>query len=205
MADDNPVTRRKNLQRQQAETIVLGKTSAVKRQIITPERGEDGLFIQPHDASAEREVVENHNRQRFASHFNFADPFTGNTRTHDVKGNYNCGRCNQEKGGKCLLLTGGTLEDHKPFTVDEAAGSCEDWENKCAGDPEMNLNAKSPDAASYGVAANGEGFGCHRCPFASKAYKPDSVGRSMYCGQGDFRTFGNACCSINGAPLKESK
>jgi hypothetical protein len=68
----------------------------------------------------------------------------------------------------------------------------------------MVLHEISPDVGSYGVAANGKGFGCHRCPFASKAFSPDSAGRDLYCGKGDFRVYGNACCALNGAPLAKT-
>jgi hypothetical protein len=162
-----------------------------------PREGKDKLSIQPHDFSPAREVIEQENRNRFAGHFKFADMYTGATRTFDELGRYNCGRCNQYKdpGDKCLLV--------KIRRVDSKAGSCGDWENRCSGDPEMKLNLKSIESAGYGVAKNGVGFGCHRCPFASKAFKPDSRGRTLYCGLGDFRTFQNACCALNGAPTKD--
>lgn len=174
---------------------VVAEHKVPVREVTSPDKGKDGLFIQPRDTSAKREVVENHNRIRFASHFHFADQYTGNTRTFDEQGNYNCGRCNQAVGDKCLLV--------KIDTIDRKAGSCSDWENICAGDPEMVLREKSPDVASYGVAENGKGFGCHRCPYASKAFSPDSRGRELYCGKGDFRTYGTACCALNGAPTVE--
>ena len=117
-------------------------------------------------------------------------------RTFDEQGDYNCGRCNQANGYKCLLVD--------ITEIDREAGSCGDWEILCAGDPEMKLNEKSVDAAGYGIAANGKGFGCHRCPFASRAFSPDSRGRDLYCGKGDFRVFFNACCVLNGAPLAKS-
>jgi hypothetical protein len=163
----------------------------VTREIITPERDDDGLFVQPDDESPERETVEQHNRDRFANHFKYADVFTGLTRTFDDKGDYNCGRCNMANGDKCLLV--GSL------TIDRDAGSCGDWENRCAGDAEMPLGDKTIETAGYGVAANGKGFGCHRCPFASKAHNPDSRGRDLYCGKGDMRVFAMACCGLNGA------
>lgn len=167
------------------------------RQILAPRKGRGGLFIQPRDFSAEREVVEQHNRDRFAGHFKFADPFTGLTRTFDEQGDYNCGRCNQAVGTKCLIVSVPIL--------DLSAGSCGDWENLCAGDPEMKgLRKKTPTIAGYGIALNGIGFGCHRCPYASRAYRPDSRGRTLYCGLGDFRTFWNACCVLNGAPTKKT-
>ena len=172
------------------------KAPAPVRAILAPKRGDNGLFVQPEDVGGAREVVERHNRERFAGHFKFADPFTGVATTYDDKGDYNCGRCNQAEGLKCLLLD--------ISMIDRDAGSCGDWEIMCAGDPEMRLHEKSPEAASYGVAANGKGFGCHRCPYASKAIAPDSRGRDLYCGKGDFRTFGTACCSLNGAPTLET-
>ena len=170
------------------------------RQILTPKKGGKGLFIQPSEFTAEREVEEGHNRERFAGHFKFADMYTGNTRTYDENARYNCEACNQEHAGHCLLVNNG--KDGVPLKIDGAAGSCGDWENKCAGDPEMALFHKSPDAAGYGVALNGIGFGCLRCPYASAAYRNDSRGRDLYCGKGDFRTFSTACCALNGAPVK---
>lgn len=164
------------------------------RLILKPKRGPNGLFIQPKDTSAEREVIENHNRLRFANHFNLADPWTGNTRTYDEQGNYECGRCNQADEEYCLLID---IEK-----IDRKAGSCRHWENTCAGDTEMLLQRENPKAASYGVAVNGVGFGCKRCPYAEKAYSPDSRGRDLYCGEGDFRTTANTCCSLNGAKTR---
>lgn len=178
--------------------LVDKKPEEGKRIIREPPRGDDGLFVQPDDVGAKREAIEGHNRERFAGHFNFADDFVGRPNSVDKKGNYNCGACNQEHKSYCLLLG----KKNKPFKIDEKAGSCEDWEVKDAGDAEMVLGEKSSESANYGVAKNGKGFGCHRCPFASKAKQPDSQGRELYCGKGDFRTFGYACCSLNGAPVK---
>lgn len=164
------------------------------RRILRPKKKSNGDFVQPKEVGPDREVEETKNRMRYATHMNFADPYTGNTRTYDPQGNYNCGRCNQDDHSHCLLLS--------DPAIDEAAGSCEDWENRCAGDPEMVLHRKSKDAAVYGVAKNGKGFGCHRCGHAERAYAPDSIGRELYCADGDFRTFGTACCSRNSAPTR---
>lgn len=163
----------------------------IVRKVMDPERGPDGLFVQPHDVGPDRERDEQHNRDRFASHFKYADPFTGNTRTFDDEGRYNCGRCNQAEGVDCLLLD--------MDRIDREAGSCGDWEVTCAGDAEMLLQLKSTTVASYSIAENGVGWGCHRCPFASEAHQPDSRGRQLYCGKMDARVFWNACCAINGA------
>jgi hypothetical protein len=163
------------------------------REIVRPPVGDDGLFVQPDDVSPERETVEQHNRDRFANHFHYADPFTGVTRTFDEKGDYNCGRCNMADWSKCLLVA---LK-----AIDPDAGSCGDWEDRCAGDSEMPLGLKTVETAGYGIAENGKGFGCARCPYAGKAKSPDSRGRDLYCGKGDMRVFAMACCGLNGAPV----
>jgi len=177
--------------------------NAPTRVIRNPTRDKDGLVIQPDDASAEREVVMNENRLRFASHFKFADQFTGLTRTHDELGRYNCGRCNQQQKGFCQLVydkVRGTLLKLLPEALQ--AGSCGDWENICAGDPEMRLGLKSLESAGFGIAVNGIGFSCARCPFAEPAKHADSRGRQGFCRLGDFTTFWTACCGLNGAPTK---
>jgi len=174
------------------------------RVIRNPPRDKDGLCLQPDDASAEREVIMNENRQRFAGHFKYADMYVGIGRTHDEQTRYNCGRCNQEAKTKCQLLyetTKGVPFQLTPEALQ--AGSCGDWENKCAGDPEMRLALKSLESAGFGIALNGIGFSCGRCPFAEAARRPDSRGRGGYCRLGDFTTFYSACCVLNGAPTKE--
>lgn len=168
------------------------ETPKIQRKVVTPTRDKSGLIFQPKSNGPDRERDEQHHRDSFANHFKYADPYTGNTRTYDEDGRYNCGRCNQAEEGKCLLI--------KIPSIDLKAGSCGDWENLCAGDSEQVLHEKSVAAAVYGVAKNGIGFGCHRCPYASKAFSVDSRGRSLYCGKGDFRVFSDACCALNGAP-----
>jgi hypothetical protein len=169
------------------------------RIILSPKVGKDGLFVEVDDDSPERETVEIHNRERFATHFKYADKLCGLQPTFDEKGDYNCGRCNQADEYECLLVD--------IPRIDRDAGSCGDWEKIRKGDPELRLEKsdaqKSVTAAGYGVAANGKGFGCHRCPFASRAIRPDSANRDLYCGKGDFRVSGNACCVLNGAPLRK--
>jgi len=169
-------------------------TEEQERKIINPKKDEDGLFVQPKEDGKAREAEEEHNRERFAHHFNYADPYSGNVKTFDSKGDYNCGRCNQAQNGACLLIA--------KLKVDHDAGSCGDWEGLDPNDSEMNLGWKTAETAGYGVAVNGKGFGCFRCPFASKAFNSDSKGRDLYCKKGDFRVFGNACCVLNGAETK---
>lgn len=160
------------------------------RNIVRPKKGEDGLFVQPPDVGPDREVEENHNRLRAANHGHYADPWTGNTRTYDPQGNYPCGECNMADETQCLLI-----ERDKP--IDLVAGSCEHWENTCAGDPEQ-LNKRV--SANYGAAENGEGFGCHRCLMQETAVAPDSRGRDLYCKFWECRVLSTACCAYNNAP-----
>jgi ATP-dependent protease ClpP protease subunit len=169
--------------------------SELIRKVIESPRGTDGLFIQPSEVGPDRELVENRNRLNFANNFSYADQWTGNTRTFDPEGRYNCGACNKANGDDCLLIS---------IAIDRQAGSCRHWENLCAGDPELDMaGVETPDLASYGVAENGKGFGCHRCPFAVAAIATDSRGRDLYCAKGDFRTGGDACCQLNGAEVLE--
>lgn len=165
-----------------------------ERPVLTMKRGKDDLFVEPDDSDPQTLMEENHNRLRFANKYFYADPYEGNTKSNDKIGRYNCGRCNQyqDPGDKCLLLD--------IPKVDSEAGSCQFWEVICAGDPELVLNRSTPEQSNYGVAENGVGFGCQRCPFASKSERgPDSLGRSMWCGLGAFRIFPTACCALNGA------
>ncbi len=168
-------------------------TGPPARKILEIPRDKEGLFIQPKEVGPDRELIENHNRLNFANNFSFADPWTGNTRTYDEEGRYNCERCNKADGDDCLLIA---------IEIDGEAGSCRHWENLCAGDPELRMSGvESAEMASYGVAKNGVGFGCKRCPYQEKAHTPDSRGRDRYCRKGDFRTLENACCQLNGAAV----
>lgn len=171
--------------------------SEIERRIVKLKRGKDGLFVQPGTDGPDQQRDEQHRRDYAASHFHYADPFTGLTRTYDDKGDYNCGRCNQADGDRCLLV--------EIKAIDRTAGSCGDWEDLCAGDAEMPLHYKSPDDAGYGIAANGVGFGCHRCPYASRAAQEDSRGRDLWCGKFAARVFSNACCVLNGAPTVKGR
>lgn len=178
----------------------MASNTATTERIVLRKPVKDGLFTQPdlkdsNDAKAKREMEERLNRMNFVAHFHYQDPWTPSSgaMTFDEEGNYNCGRCNKlDAKTKCLII---------PIEVDPKAGSCKHWEILCAGDREIDVSkiGHTAEAAVYGVATNGEGFGCFRCPYASKAYAPDSRGRDLYCGKGDFRVPWNACCELNGA------
>lgn len=177
---------------------------AIQRKVTKPTRGADDLCVQPDyktmgdDDRAQREVYENHQRLRASHQLDYADEYTGNTRTFDDEiARYNCGRCNQAVDGKCLVVV--QSDGKTAIKIDAEAGSCRHWENQCAGDPEAWMLYSSIDLASYAIAANGVGWGCKRCPYSSAAKQNDSVGRSLYCGKIDARVFPDACCAINGA------
>jgi hypothetical protein len=160
------------------------------------ELGEDGLFDQPSDDGPERESIEAKHREFLARHFFYAEPDVGNTKSFDQTGDYKCGACafvNQAKDD-CALV--------KLKSLDPNAGSCKHWEGSKADDNDLPpTRFIDGEDAAYGVAKNGEGFGCFRCPFASKANKPDSKGRTLYCGKADCRVLKNACCALNGAEV----
>lgn len=169
------------------------------RPIEDPPRDDDGMIIEPEDSEPETLIQENHARERFAKKADYADGYAGDGRTYDKNGRYNCGACNQTDGAKCLWV--GDSEGN-PLRVDREAGSCAKWEVICAGDPERVLNRASIDSVAYGVAANGVGFGCVRCPFQKKSKRgADSLGRALWCGEGGFRVFPTACCEYNGAKV----
>ena len=161
------------------------------RPIISFARDRSGLFIEPDDLSPDMQRTLDHNRERFTKHFNYADEYVGEQTSYDSQGDYNCGRCNQAEDTECLLL--------KIKWVDRGAGSCRHWESIRQGDAEMRLYRDSPDAAVYGVAANGKGFGCARCPYSRPAKNTDDRGRIHWCGFGGFHQTPSACCSLNGA------
>lgn len=177
---------------------VVATIGAMLRSRPTPARPVDalprdaaGLFIEPDKPDW---GMLTHNRERAIHHFNYADEFCGNRHSFDPEGNYNCGRCNMAEGNGCLLL------DIR--SVDMTAGSCEDWESIRADDPELQMHRKKPAVANYGVAKNGTGFGCHRCPYAMKAKNTDNMGRSLWCGELGCHVQPNACCTNNGVPVK---
>ncbi len=154
------------------------------------------MFIEPAKLTPDVETMLAHNRERFSNHFNYADDLgAGIQNSYDERGDYNCGRCNQAQGGGCLLLD--------IAKIDRAAGSCEDWEKIRAGDPEMHLKRKNSEVANYGVAENGVGFGCGRCPYSRQANNADSEGRTHWCGEGGFHIILTACCTANGAETVE--
>jgi len=162
------------------------------RPIKTLPKGRDDLFIEPDRLTPQIQITLDHNRDRFAKHFNYADQYgAGDPNTYDFKGDYNCGRCNQEQNGDCLLI--------KKNKLNLKAGSCRQWESIREGDPEMFLQREGPVPGSYGVAKNGKGFGCHRCPYSKPAKNRDDRGRARWCGLGGFHQTPTACCELNGA------
>lgn len=176
------------------------------RAILSFPRDSDGLFIQPDELTPELAVVIEHNRERMASKYLYADEWTGNTRTVDSNGDYNCGGCNQIDGTRCLALFDDSTEDadeEPPLSVDVEYGSCDRFEIICVGDPELRANRLPASLANYGVRKGGSPghvFGCKECPFAKRSKWFDSRNRPLWCGKGASTVQEKACCTINGAP-----
>jgi len=174
----------------------------LQRKVTTPARAPDGLCVEPDELGPDREIYENHQRLRAANELDYADKYTGNPRTVDYQGRYNCGRCNKEQDEKCLqIYVGDPGGPRVALKINADAGSCRYWENQCAGDPEAWMLYSSIELAAYGIAANGVGWSCARCPKAVAAEAPDSVGRELYCREIDARVFPTACCAVNGAEV----
>ncbi len=128
----------------------------------------------------------------------YADEFTGDTKTYDPKGDYNCGACNQASGNECLFID--------PPSIDRVAGSCGKFEIICLGDPELRAHRMPKSVANYGVREGGRPghvFGCHQCPYKSATKWPDSRNRPYWCGLGASTVQRNSCCTLNGAETEE--
>ncbi len=175
----------------------LENAKAPKRPIQDFPRDAKGLFIQPDTLTPKLAIQIEHNRERMAKKWEYADEFTGDTKTYDPKGNYICGDCNQAQGTKCEFV--------KPASINRKAGSCGKFEIICSGDPELRANRMPKAVANYGVAANGEGFGCKRCPFAKPTKWADSRNRPYWCGLGASTVMKNSCCTLNGAATIEEE
>lgn len=175
--------------------------SKVKRPIQDFPRDKAGLFIQPDELTPKLAIQIEHNRDRMAAKWEYADEFTGNAKTFDIAGNYVCGTCNQANASECLAVQND--DGDEPLIIDRKSGSCGKYEIICSGDPELRAFRLPKAIANYGVAENGEGFGCHRCPFAKKTKWRDSRGRPLWCGYGGSTVMENACCTLNGAETVE--
>lgn len=163
-----------------------------KRKVVTPKIGKDGLF---EDTGNYDEVLESHLRDTFVKMFQYADPWSGDSRTFDQTGNYDCKDCNKYEPESCLAVEGKIDPDH---------GSCRHWEDKDAGDSELKFAEKiSKDLADYGVTPN-EGFSCKRCEYHTEAKSADSHGRDQFCKKGAFRVYRDGCCALNDAPGMKS-
>ena len=155
------------------------------RIVIDPPKDSDGLFT---DTGKYDEVVESHVRDTFFAMFQYADRKQGNSRTFDENGNYICGDCNKYEPNACLAVEGKISGDH---------GSCRHWEDKCAGDSELDFGEKIERAAAVYGETKADGFGCHRCKYSVKAKAVDSQGRTLFCKRGAFHVDPNACCALN--------
>lgn len=169
----------------------------VRRPVLDWPRDSKGLYLQPtlrEYQDPKLQTLEQHNRDRAAAKADYSDQTTGNARTIDPLGRYNCGRCNQEEDKACELMDMDLLPGHKLHLESD---SCGKWEIICAGDAEIRFRRYSPVKLGFARAANGYRFGCEVCPLKVKAHVPDSLGRSYWCGWWYMRVFPNACCNDN--------
>jgi hypothetical protein len=165
--------------------VILNNKPTDVRKVVTPVKGKDGLF---EDTGKYDEISESHLRDTFAKMFQYADPWSGDSRSFDLQGDYLCEDCNKYEPNACLAVEGKISGDH---------GSCRHWEDLDAGDAELKFAEKiSKDMADYGETPR-EGFSCKRCEYMTQAKSPDSHGRSGFCKQGAFRVYGDGCCALN--------
>jgi hypothetical protein len=176
----------------------------VKRPIHEFPRDARGLYLQPTLAQyrdPQLQTLEQHNRDRAAAKADYADKVTGNPHTVDPKGKYLCGDCNQIDGYECLIMDMNLLPGAR---IEREAGSCGKFEIQCAGDAEVRLHRWSPVKLGYAVSLK-KRFGCVVCPLQQKALVPDSLGRSLWCGQFYMRVFPEACCNDNAVATRKIK
>lgn len=195
----------------QAGYMASAKSKDLQRPVQDFPRDEDGMFIQPDELTEELAIKVEHNRLRAYKKADYADEFCGDTHTFDVKGNYNCGSCNQAQNGECLLVYDDEAEPDKNGTyralaIDLEFGSCGLYEILNVGDPELNANRIAKSVANYGVRAGGSPghvFGCHEC-WKRKPTKWKVVdGRLFWCGDWGTTVQANSCCTTNGAPTQD--
>ncbi len=174
------------------------------RKIQSFPKDKDGMFIQPDVLTPKLAIEIEHNRQRMAKKWDYADEFCGDTKTLDVKGDYACGTCNQADGKTCLLVykDDDDGDEYPPLTIDREYGSCGKYEIIDSGDPELRGNRLPSTVANYGIRKGGSAghvFGCHEC-WKAKPTKWQVANKRIYwCGEGATTVQKNSCCTLNGA------
>jgi hypothetical protein len=188
---------------------LMGDDEQPERLIQSFPKDKDGMFIQPDVLTPKLAIEVEHNRQRMAKKWDYADQFCGDTHTFDINGDYNCGTCNQAAGNKCLLVYDDDKEskdgEYPPLVIDRDYGSCGKYEIIDAGDPELRANRLPKSVANYGVRKGGSPghvFGCHECWKKKKSKWAVANARPDWCGEGGTTVQRNSCCTLNGAPTK---
>jgi hypothetical protein len=184
------------------EVASLVSRDQVVRLIQTFPKDKDGMFIQPDVLTPKLAIEIEHNRQRMTKKWDYADEFCGDTKTLDVKGDYNCGTCNQAAGKVCLAVYDDDGEEYAPLKINLAYGSCGKYEIIDAGDPELRCNRLPSSVANYGVRKGGSPghvFGCHECWKAKPTKWGIANDRIFWCGEGASTVQQNSCCTLNGA------
>jgi hypothetical protein len=163
-----------------------------------------GLFVMPQSFGAKDEVNFAKRRMDTIRVAQYADSSCGLPNTYDADGAYLCGgrengqsvACNKFDSADCLIRI--TEKIAKPNR-----SSCMYWEKSNAGDPEGKycpegrLDDKRID---FGSTVNPLGWGCLRCEYGQQILnKPDSEGRTRWCGKKGHPVEDNSCCAENEA------
>src|SRR5579859_5946809 len=136
------------------------------RAIVDLPRDEDGLFKQPDWSKMSEAELQAYardmqkRRMRAAHDADFADDVTGLTNTNDPDGDYICATCNKETEGRCVT---GKINRSD---LDQGFKSCNKYEIKCIGDPELNAPMMEPVEIGFVEAVRP--WGCKNCSFAEK-------------------------------------
>lgn len=188
-------------------------TEGPRRPVVDFPKDSKGLFIQPDKLTPKLAIEIDHNRVRMTKKWQYADEFCGDTKTLDKTTRYNCGGCNQAQGGICLLVYDEDEEEdaqgrYPALRIDRIYGSCGHWEMIDSGDPELRGSRMSKALANYGVRVGGTPdsvFGCRNCWKKKPTKWHDNTGeyRLWWCGEGGTPVGRNACCTLNGAPVKD--
>jgi hypothetical protein len=175
-------------------TVVL----APERAIVDLPKNARGLFKQPDWSKMTEKELQAYardmqkRRMRAAHDADFADKVSGLTNTDDPKGDYICATCNKETKGRCVTGKINRSDLNVGFK------SCNKYEIKCVGDPE--LNAPMMEADEIGFAEAKRPWGCKNCDMHEPSDFIDQLGRDQWCMRWAFTMLLTNCCAENNNP-----
>jgi hypothetical protein len=171
---------------------------APEREIVELKHGADGLFEQPDWSKMTKRQLQQYatamqkRRMRAAHDADFADEVTGLTNTNDPTGDYLCKACNKEIVGRCVAVA------VKRDDLDRGFKSCNKYENKCVGDPELDAPMLEPAEAGFAEAERP--WGCKNCSMKESSNMIDQLGRDLWCRRWAFTMKSTNCCGENDNP-----